>query len=58
MSRDIWIFLFVFGVILFNWPILSIFKSAVAHYLFIAWFLFIALIFVASNYKKKKNGEG
>ncbi|UCE71406.1 MAG: hypothetical protein JSV11_01400 [Nitrospiraceae bacterium] len=58
MNRDIWIFLFFFGLILFNWPILSIFKSTVAHYLFLAWFLFIALIFVAANYKKKKNDEG
>jgi hypothetical protein len=58
MSKDIWIFLFVFGLILFNWPILSIFKYNVAHYLFLAWFVFIVLIFIATSYKKKNNDGG
>jgi len=57
MKKDIWIFLFVIGVILFNWPIIGIFKFDLAKYLFPAWFVFIALIFFVTIYSKKwKNG--
>jgi hypothetical protein len=55
MSRDIWIFLFALGVILFNWPLMSIFRYGISRYLFLAWFIFIALIFIATIYKRNKN---
>ena len=35
MKRDIWIFLFVIGLLFFNWPIMGIFKSSLATSLFI-----------------------
>jgi hypothetical protein len=57
MKKDIWIFLFVIGVILFSWPIIGIFTYGLAQYLFTAWFVFIALIFFITVYSKKwKNG--
>jgi len=58
MKRDIWIFLFVIGVIFFNWPIISIFGYDLAKYLFLAWILFIALIFFMSIYSKKWKDGG
>jgi len=57
MSRDIWIFLFALGVILFSWPLMTIYKYGLSKYLFLAWFIFIVLIFIASIYKSnRKNG--
>jgi len=56
--RDIWLFLFAFGVILFNWPILSIFNYNLSIYLFIAWFIFILLIFVASKKGNARDDGG
>ncbi len=47
--REIWIFLFALGVILFNWPILSIFNYNLSTYLFIAWSIFILLVFIATR---------
>ncbi|MBI4697393.1 MAG: hypothetical protein HY758_00330 [Nitrospirae bacterium] len=58
MKRDIWVFLFVLGVILFNWPIISIFRPDISKYLFLAWFIFIALIFFVAVYLKKRDNGG
>jgi hypothetical protein len=56
--RDIWISLFIFGVIFFNWPVISLFEHGIAKYLFAAWFLFIALVVIAVEYKKKNDNGG
>ena len=54
--KEIWIFLFALGVILFNWPILSIFHYNLSIYLFIAWFIFILLIFFAARKSTRDDG--
>lgn len=56
--RDIWISLFIFGVIFFNWPVISMFEHGISKYLFFAWFLFIALVVIAVEFKKKNNDGG
>ncbi len=58
MRRDISIFLFIFGIILFSWPLLSIFKYTLSHYLFLAWFMFIVLVFIATAVNKNGNNGG
>jgi hypothetical protein len=58
MKRDICIFLFVVGIVLFNWPIISIFKYDLSKYFFLSWFIFIALIFIVNVYSKKGNNGG
>jgi len=58
MRKDIWISLFIFGVVLFSWPFMSIFKHGIALYLFIAWLLFIGLIMVSSLFAEKGGGGG
>ncbi len=58
MTRDIGIFLFFLGIILFNWPIMSIFKYRLSMYLFIVWFVFIVLVLIATSVKKKGNDGG
>ena len=58
MMRDIWISLFLFGIIFFNWPIISMFEHSISRYLFLAWFIFILLIFIASEYTKKSDNGG
>jgi uncharacterized membrane protein len=56
MKRDIWIFLFIFGLLLFCWPILTIFRDHLATYLFAAWAAFILLIYLASVYENRGDG--
>jgi len=56
MKRDIWVFLFIIGVLFFNGPFLFIFRDSLTYYLFIIWFIFIGLIFLASNYSKREDG--
>ena len=58
MKKDIWIFLFSIGTLLFGWPFLYIVHDNLIYYLFVAWFVFIGLIFLASNYSKRENGGG
>lgn len=56
MKRDIWVFLFSLGILLFNGPFLFLFRDSLTYYLFIIWFIFIGLIFLASNYSKREDG--
>ncbi len=53
MMREIWIFLFFLGLILFGWPFMSIFSNNLVAYLFSAWLVLIILIFVLTVYTKK-----
>jgi len=55
MKRDIWIFLFAIGLILFGWPIMSIFKHSLSIYLFLIWIIYIALIFIASIFTQEED---
>ncbi len=56
--QDLFIILFVIGCIFFGWPILSIFKLNLSKYLFLAWFIFIVLIFFCTRFKKNNKSEG
>jgi hypothetical protein len=58
MTRDVWFFLFFLGVLLFGWPLISIFKSGLATYLFVIWIVFIALILIASLFSEREDGGG
>jgi hypothetical protein len=57
MRRDISLFLFLLGVGLFNWPLISIFKKSIIPYLFIVWLLFITLIRVFVTLSEKEEGD-
>jgi len=56
--KDIWVFLFSLGIILFGWPIISMFGHDVSLYFFSAWFIFIFFIFIATLYKKEGDDGG
>lgn len=43
-NRELIPFLFIFGVLFFNWPFLDIFSLSLPYYLFGAWGLFILLV--------------
>ncbi len=58
MKRDIWIVLFILGLLLFCWPFLTIFRDHLAAYLFLAWAGFIVLIYLATVYEGRHNGGG
>jgi len=56
LKRDIWILLFVVGLLFFSWPIMSIFRGSLATALFIIWLVFIALIFIIAHFSERENG--
>jgi len=56
MKRDIWMLLFVIGLLFFSWPIMSIFKDSLATSLFIVWLTFIVLIFIIAHFSERENG--
>jgi hypothetical protein len=43
-SKEIWLFLFLVGTLLFNWPFLVIFGLKLPYYLFGVWGIFIVVI--------------
>jgi len=46
-NPEIWIFIFILGLLGLNWPFLEIFHVNVVGYLFSFWLLFIALVALA-----------
>ena len=56
--KDIWIFLFSLGLILFGWPVISMFGQNLSIYLFSAWFIYICCIFIATRYTGKRDDGG
>lgn len=42
-STDTWVFLFLVGLVVFNWPFLTIFADSLPYALFILWALYIAV---------------
>jgi hypothetical protein len=56
MKQDILIFLFVIGLLLFTWPLISIFQSGLSVYLFIVWGLFIVMLFLAATFSDRRDG--
>ncbi len=58
MRRDVWIFLFVIGVLFFSWPLMSIFEGNLVLSLFVIWLAFIVCVFIASILSKREDGGG
>jgi hypothetical protein len=56
MKKEIWIFLFIMGLLLFSWPLITIFRTSLASYLFLVWGLFIVLLFLASTFSERRDG--
>ena len=42
-STDSWVFLFLVGLVIFNWPFLTIFSDSLPYALFVLWALYIAV---------------
>ncbi len=57
MRRDIWIFLFVLGLLFFSWPFMSIFKGSLIPYLFVIWLVFIAFICITAIFSERDEGD-
>lgn len=57
-NTEIWIFIFILGLLGLNWPFLEIFHTDAAEYLFSFWLIFIILIAFAvyrTEARKTKN---
>jgi hypothetical protein len=48
-NTEVWIFIFIIGLLLLNWPLLEVFRLNVTEYLFIFWTAFISLIACAAH---------
>ena len=48
-NPEIWVFIFILGLLGLNWPFLEIFHTRVVAYLFVIWVLFIILIAVGAR---------
>ncbi len=52
-NTELWVFIFIIGILGLNWPLLEIFHIEVVTYLFVFWILLIGLVAFAS----RKNGK-
>ncbi len=56
-SKDLWVFFFIIGVLLFNWPLLAIFGHSLQYYLFVMWAAFIVVIGIFIKFTKSGDRE-
>jgi hypothetical protein len=40
-NKEVWPFVFLLGLLFFNWPLMDLFGSVLPYYLYSVWFLFI-----------------
>jgi hypothetical protein len=40
-NKEVWLFIFLFGLLFFNWPLMDIFAAVLPYYLYFIWLLFI-----------------
>lgn len=50
--KEVLLFLFLLGLLLFNWPLLEIFRLSLPLYLFSGWFIFIVVLGLFISLKK------
>ncbi|MCL5061977.1 MAG: hypothetical protein M1443_02045 [Nitrospirae bacterium] len=55
-NTEIWLFIFILGLLGLNWPLLEIFRIEVVTYLFVFWALFIILVAFATFRSEDKKG--
>ena len=55
--KETLVFLFVLGLILFNWPFLGIFEHTQPLYLFLAWGAFVFALMAVLTLGRKKEKE-
>ncbi|MCL4490668.1 MAG: hypothetical protein M1510_02025 [Nitrospirae bacterium] len=48
-NAELWVFIFLLGLLGLNWPIIEIFHIDVIMYLFVFWLLFIGLVAYAAH---------
>ena len=58
-NKEVWPFIFLIGLLAFNWPMIDLFEAVLPYYLYSTWVLFIVVIGVLSTVKgraeKNKN---
>ncbi|HEX8947437.1 MAG TPA: hypothetical protein VF790_00670 [Dissulfurispiraceae bacterium] len=52
-NTELWVFIFIIGLLGLNWPLLEVFHIEVVTYLFVFWLFLIGLVAFAS----RKNGK-
>lgn len=53
-GRERWAFLFLLGLLLFNWPSLEIFSDYLPYYLFFCWGMYILVVKLLMNFLQRR----
>ena len=57
-NPELWVFIFVLGLLGLNWPFLEIFHVEIVSYLFVFWLFMIVLVAIASSKHGADRGVG
>lgn len=57
-NKELWLFLFVTGLLCFNWPSLEIFAEVLPLYFFLAWPAFIVVLTFLASRKSTDHDPG
>jgi len=56
MSKEVWLFVFLAGLLAFNWPALEVFSRVLPAYLFTAWIALIAALYILARKADDEDG--
>lgn len=58
-NKEVWPFIFLLGLLFFNWPLMDIFEPVLPYYLYTVWILFILGIGLLATIRIRtdKNGD-
>ena len=52
-NKEVWPFIFLFGLLFFNWPLMDIFEPVLPYYLYSVWVLFILVLGLLATDKNR-----
>lgn len=52
-NKEVWPFIFLVGLLLFNWPIVNLFEAVLPYYLYVTWSCFILAIGLLAGLKSR-----
>ena len=58
VRNEVWLFVFLVGLLAFNWPALDVFSASLPAYLFSAWLVLVAVIYLLSRTSPDKEDGG
>ena len=56
-NKEVWPFIYLVGLLLFNWPLMDLFDAILPYYLYAAWVLFILALGLLTTLRGRSDNK-